>query len=116
MFDPHREAHRQHIHLSYIRGLPFRGLWMPDVHTIYLRHGMSWVEERCTLAHELGHAHYGHRDQSPKNERQADEWAAAQLLGHVDYYPADITVADFCHEHDVTPRILLAHLRTRKAS
>lgn len=33
-----------------------------------------------TLAHELGHAHYGRTGHHPKAERLADKWAARKLL------------------------------------
>lgn len=62
-----------------------KGLWVPDLRTITLREGMGWRKERCTLAHELGHATHG--DQPTRDprlharqERRADEWAARLLI------------------------------------
>lgn len=47
---------------------------------ITLRPGMSPIQARCTLMHELGHAHYGHEGVSGKQEFQANRWAAHRLL------------------------------------
>ena len=38
------------------------------------------IQYLSTLAHELGHAYYGHSGHHPKNESKADKWAARQLL------------------------------------
>lgn len=41
---------------------------------------MGRPQHISTLAHELGHAHYGHSGHHPKTERLADKWAARKLL------------------------------------
>lgn len=59
------------------------GLWGIYDHRhglITMRPNLGPDQYRSTLAHELGHAHYGHIGQSAKAERQADIWAARQLL------------------------------------
>lgn len=48
--------------------------------TIVIRWGLDPVTRRCAIAHELGHAYYGHDCSSQRAEREADEWAAKQLL------------------------------------
>lgn len=50
------------------------------------------VQYRSTLAHELGHAHYGHWWSSRKHEDQADEWAARLLIS-----PAEWSLAIALH-------------------
>lgn len=47
---------------------------------ITIKPGLARIQYRSTLAHELGHAHYGHHGHHPKTERQADKWAARKLL------------------------------------
>lgn len=48
--------------------------------TIIVRWGLDPVTRVCAIAHELGHAHYGHDCSSARAEREADEWAARALL------------------------------------
>ncbi|WP_147107228.1 ImmA/IrrE family metallo-endopeptidase [Nesterenkonia populi] len=38
------------------------------------------LQYRCTLAHEIGHAYYGHRRTTERAELEADAWAARQLI------------------------------------
>lgn len=47
---------------------------------ITMKPDLASAQYRSTLAHELGHAHFGHVGYSAKAERQADKWAAQQLL------------------------------------
>jgi hypothetical protein len=54
--------------------------WHPLTRTIYARHGLDSVTRVCAIAHELGHAYHNHDCSTPDNEREADEWAANQLL------------------------------------
>lgn len=56
-----------------------------DLQRIRLREGMAPRLERWVLAHELGHAVNGHQltifgRPEPKQEREADEWAAVRLI------------------------------------
>lgn len=56
-----------------------------DDHTIRLRPGLTERDGRSLLAHELGHHVLGHRPQPPsllrdRQERSANEWAAAHLI------------------------------------
>lgn len=48
--------------------------------TIIVRTGLDPATRVCAIAHELGHAHYGHDCSSPRAECEADEWAAEKLL------------------------------------
>lgn len=47
---------------------------------ITIKPDLGISQYRSTLAHELGHAHYGHSGHHPKTERLADKWAAKKLL------------------------------------
>lgn len=56
------------------------GAYDHDRRLITLRPGLSPVQKTCTLMHELGHAHYGHRGVTPKQELLANRWAAYRLI------------------------------------
>ena len=47
-----------------------------ETKTIYLRPDLAPIQRRSTLAHELGHAVYGHVGSTRTQERQADEFGA----------------------------------------
>lgn len=56
------------------------GLWLPDINTIVVHSRIRAAAQRNVLAHEIGHADLGHRDDRPKHERQADVYAARNLI------------------------------------
>lgn len=56
------------------------GYWSPDERRIYYDMRLTPNKARVTIAHELGHAHYGHRGDSARNEREADKFAASLLI------------------------------------
>lgn len=102
------------------------GLWLPDQQRIILRHDMDWVTRRCTLAHELGHAHHRHAltgidHMDNRMERQADAFAALMLIGARAYAAAEReigpTIGALAHALDVTPHLIRVwrghHERTR---
>lgn len=86
-YDPFEHAERLGIQIVYRRLTTANGLWVPDLHAIFLQPRMRAVHERSVLAHELGHACLGHRHSTPKLERQADHFAARHLIDpqHLDY-------------------------------
>jgi predicted Zn-dependent protease len=47
---------------------------------ITLRPGLGPIQLKCTLMHELGHAHYGHVGVTGKQEALANRWAAYRLI------------------------------------
>lgn len=70
------------------------GGWFPEHDLILLAPGLHPVEQRCTLAHELGHATYGHRAGvggwlQARQERQADRFAATLLVSPIEYELAE---------------------------
>ncbi|MGV0109796.1 ImmA/IrrE family metallo-endopeptidase [Arthrobacter sp. CP30] len=57
-------------------------------HTIRLRPRLGVVQYGTTLGHELGHALYRHQGTTPRQERQADVWAARRLIRASDFIDA----------------------------
>lgn len=87
-----------------------KGGWNPVTRTVSLREGMHEVQTLCTLAHELGHAHYRHQFGATglareQQEREANEWAAILLIDENDYMAAEIScdsISSIAHELGVT--------------
>jgi len=79
-YDPFAHAEKLGIEIVYRRLTTANGLWVPDLRTIFLQPRMRAVHERSVLGHELGHVCLGHRTSTPRNERQADRFAAARLV------------------------------------
>lgn len=79
-YDPFEHAEALGITVLYRPLRASNGLWIPDFSTVLLQPRMKVVQERCVLAHELGHAVLGHRDDRPKHEVLADRWASRQLI------------------------------------
>lgn len=70
------------------------GGWFPDYDLILLAPDLHPVEQRCTLAHELGHATHGHHAGTSgwlhaRQERQADQFAATLLVSPLEYELAE---------------------------
>lgn len=70
------------------------GGWFPEHDLILLAPGLHPVEQRCTLAHELGHATHGHHAGASgwlhaRQERQADQFAATLLISPIEYELAE---------------------------
>lgn len=57
-------------------------------HTITLLKGLGPIQYKSTLCHELGHAHYRHRNSTTNNEWQANVWAARKLIDHEQFMEA----------------------------
>ncbi len=73
------EVHASHLPEDVL------GYYSPDEGRVYFDMQLTPDERRVTIAHELGHAHYGHRCDSDRNERQADMFAANLLIDPEDY-------------------------------
>lgn len=89
------------------------GRWYDSRRLVALRPGMTFNLERCTLAHELGHEHYGHLETTRRNEVQADRWAAAKLIDPAvvrDLAAATSDEGRICVELGVTVRLFRVHL------
>lgn len=93
MFDTEKEAAHQGITIVYTSstdGGP-DAYWNPANRTITVRANLPRRYTRSLIAHELGHAHYGHTKSAPKSERQADEYAAHILIDEDEYRQAEST-------------------------
>ncbi|MBG9260218.1 ImmA/IrrE family metallo-endopeptidase [Corynebacterium belfantii] len=92
-------------------GSTLNACFHPPTQTIFIKIGLDPVTRRCAIAHELGHAHYGHDCSTPGAERQADEWAAQQLLdvGDVEVvgWECGGSAAAMAAELGVTPHLLV---------
>ena len=106
-------------------GENLRGLYDHGLRTITLNAWLNGEQSRSTLAHELGHAWYGHtwtRDPHGDNEheRLADEWAAKFLIDTHAYALAERD----CGPHpgalaaalDVTPNLVVVFQRIARRS
>lgn len=70
-----------------------RGFYSHRLRVIVVRLGLSRAQMRETLAHELGHAFYGHDCDSsttPEQERQADRRGALLLVDPDAYARAEV--------------------------
>jgi Zn-dependent peptidase ImmA (M78 family) len=88
-------------------------LWLPEHNTIVLKSAMRPAHQRNALAHGIGHAVLGHTDDRPKHERQADRYAAAQLIDPRELLELSVWSQDLgriATELGVTRRLLLAYL------
>lgn len=85
--------------------------WFPHQNAITLQYGAPEVELLCSLAHELGHAHYndppGHFG---AHELRADRFAARLLVSPVEYAAAEAIYGPqptrLAHELGVTVKVL----------
>lgn len=88
-------------------------LWFPDLMLIVLKSGMRPAHLRNALAHGVAHAALGHRDDRPKHERQADRFAARQLIDAEELRRITAWAHDpgqVVAELGITRRLLLAYL------
>ncbi|QNA93159.1 MULTISPECIES: ImmA/IrrE family metallo-endopeptidase [unclassified Microbacterium] len=114
-----RLADEQHVRVIERPGRT-RGGFDPATATIRLSPGMSVRTTRSVLAHELGHAHLGHVPTPvaavrSHQERQADEWAARQLISARAYAEAEELrgphLASLAFELGVTIELVTAYQR-----
>src|SRR6218665_3225578 len=90
MNTPLQEATRLGIPVD-ITPLPdgILGYYLHADRRIELTTRLTPIEERCVLAHELGHAHFGHTYDSDRAERQADADAVRLLIDPADFAAAE---------------------------
>lgn len=55
-------------------------LWLPEYNTLLVNSKLRAGAQRIALAHGVGHAAQGHEDDRPKHEKQADQFAARNLI------------------------------------
>lgn len=82
-------AEQRGYHIRWHKGGP-KAAWIPHTSTISVRVGMTDTETLCSLAHELGHAHYGDPPgHIPRYEQRANRFAARLLISPIDYAVAE---------------------------
>lgn len=79
-YDPWDHAEQLGIEVVHRPLRTAHGLWLPDYRTILVHSKLRVGAQRLVLAHEVGHADLEHPDDRPKHERQADEYAARNLI------------------------------------
>ena len=90
--DLHRLAEQLGVQLVRHSGGQ-KGWYNPRTRTISTRRGMSIIQYKSTLAHELGHAFYGdvttgHGWFDTRTEHRADQYAAHLLITPEDFHDA----------------------------
>lgn len=116
-YDPYEHAERLGIRVEHQSLRTINGLWVPDKNMIIVRSNMRALHIRSTLAHELGHAEYGHRDDRPKHEVQADRYAAENLIDYnecVDLMKWTPDLVKMANELDVSGRLLRVYLNVHR--
>lgn len=90
-------ASRLDVRVGWVRLDGEAGRWVPDRGLILIDSRLSPREERCTLAHELGHAFHRHPASGSSGPRadveaQADAFAAMLLISEAAYRRAETLV------------------------
>lgn len=118
MADLEGVAHQKGVIIEY-RPVLRKGRWGEYDHrrrTIRLLSGLGPIQYRSTLAHELGHAHHGHRWSSRRHEQQADTYAARILISPAEWSLATAVYPDcpqsVAAELGVLPRLVEAYAET----
>lgn len=96
--------------IRWHRGGP-KAAWVPGQNAITVQIGMDDVTTLCSLAHELGHAHYGDPPgHHGAHEIRADRFAARLLISPTEYATAEAIYgphpATLANELGVTVKVL----------
>ncbi|WP_457028070.1 ImmA/IrrE family metallo-endopeptidase [Kitasatospora sp. P5_F3] len=91
-YDPHAELDRMGIPVLRRWLRDTWGIWSPEHHAVVLAEGLSPIEERCVLAHEVEHILTGDIGcggrAGMRAERVADLHAARKLIALSDFCSA----------------------------
>jgi len=79
-YDPWAHADALGIEVVVRRLRTAHGLWFPEYNQILISDRLRAGDQRLTLSHELGHGVLQHLDDRPKYEKQADQFAARNLI------------------------------------
>lgn len=79
-YDPWEHADQLGIPVIVRRLRSANGLWMPEYGQILISDKLRVGHQRLVLAHEIGHGVLMHPDDRPKHEKQADQFAARNLI------------------------------------
>lgn len=94
-------------------------LWVPELNTLVVHSKLRGVHQRVALSHGVGHAAYAHRDDRPKHEKQADQFAARNLICPdelADLYKWCPDEGRLVHELGVTPRLFRAYVLAQRTA
>ncbi|ANZ21724.1 protein of unknown function (DUF955) [Streptomyces noursei ATCC 11455] len=123
-FDPETELQRMGVPIQYV---PLHGAlaaWDPEQGKVLCSLGLSLIQKRCSLTHELAHIVLKHQRcaytgegvttiTSFTQERAAEMWAARKLISPVQLAIAResrLSSADIARELGVTTRVYRARL------
>lgn len=79
-YDPWDHAHQIGIEVVLAPLRTTQELWLPDRNLLVVHNRLRAVHQRNALAHGVAHAALGHEDDRPKHEKQADKFAARNLI------------------------------------
>jgi Zn-dependent peptidase ImmA (M78 family) len=79
-YDPWEHAHMIGVEVVVRRLRTANGRWFPDYNTIAVSDRLRVRDQRLVLSHEIGHCELLHPDDRPKHEKQADQFAARNLI------------------------------------
>jgi Zn-dependent peptidase ImmA (M78 family) len=79
-YDPWEHASLLGIEVVVRQLRAANGLWFPEYGEILIDKRLRPAQQRLVLAHELGHGALAHPDDRPKHEKQADQFAARNLI------------------------------------
>lgn len=118
-YDPWVHAEHLGIEVVVRRLRTANGRWFPDYGQILISDRLRAGQQRLVLAHELGHGALMHRDDRPKHEKQADQFAARNLICPdelADLYKWCPDEGRIVQELGVTLRLFRAYVLTREAA
>lgn len=117
-YDPWEHAEAIGVPVFVRRLRTARGIYFREYGEIILSDKLRSGDLRLTLAHELGHAELLHPDDRPKHEKQADQFAAQNLICPdelADLYGWCRDEQKIVAELGVTTRLFRAYVLSRAA-
>lgn len=108
-YAPARHALQLGVPVITRSDLHHEGLYSARLHAIFLRAGLTAIEERCVLAHEIVHAE--HRDEGSTRaiEERADRIASERLISLEELWAAQQECTDLAAiaaDFDVTEHMM----------
>lgn len=79
-YDPYAHADRLGLQVIHRPLRTAHELWLPEQFTLVVHSKLRAVHARNALAHGVAHAALAHEDDRPKHEKQADKFAAQNLI------------------------------------
>ena len=112
-YDPWEHAEQIGVEVVVRRLRTAHGRWFPEYNQILISDRLRVRDQRLILAHELGHHAYLHPDDRPKHEKQADQFAARNLIDPdelADLYKWCPDEGQLIQELGVTTRLFRAYV------